>query len=139
MTLQWTEDLATGERIIDNHHKNIFKVANELQTAINEGKGEDAVGKIIQFLEYYVVEHFRAEEDFMTKYKYFHGYAVHKADHAQFIKDFAAFKNEFKTKGASSSLALEIQYWLFNWLTIHIRREDKKLGAFMLAKQKYTG
>ena len=139
MTLQWSEDLATGECVIDNHHKNIFRVANDLQVAINEGKGEEFVGKILQFLEYYVTEHFRAEEDFMSKYNYFHGYAAHKADHAQFMKDFNAFKNEFTTKGASSSLALQLQYWLFNWLTIHIGREDKKLGTFMLAKQKHKG
>lgn len=139
MTLQWSEDLATGECVIDNHHKNIFRVANDLQVAINEGKGEEFAGKILQFLEYYVTEHFRAEEDFMSKYNYFHGYAAHKADHAQFMKDFNAFKNEFTTKGASSSLALQLQYWLFNWLTIHIGREDKKLGAFMLAKQKHRG
>ena len=102
------------------------------------GKGEDAVGKIVQFLEYYVTEHFRAEEDFMTKYNYFQGYAAHKADHKQFLKDFTAFKNEFATKGASSSMALQLQYWLFNWLTIHIGREDKKFVAFMQAKQKHT-
>ena len=139
MTLQWSEDLATGECVIDNHHKNIFKVANDLQMAINEGKGEEFTGKILKFLEYYVTEHFRAEEDFMSKYNYFHGYAAHKADHAQFMKDFNAFKKEFATNGASASLALQLQYWLFNWLSIHIGREDKKLGAFMLSKQKHTG
>ena len=139
MAFQWTEDLATGDGVIDNHHKKIFQVANDMQAAINTGKGEASVGSILHFLEYYVVEHFRTEEDFMKKYNYVEGYAAHKADHKQFLKDFEAFKKEFAKNGAGASLALQIQYWLFNWLKIHIGREDKKLGAFMRAKQKHTG
>ena len=70
MALPWTEDLATGEYIIDNHHKNIFKVANDMEEAINEGKGDASIGMTLQFLECHVVKHFHTEEDFMKKYNY---------------------------------------------------------------------
>lgn len=136
MAFQWSEDLSTGAYIIDNHHKGIFKAVNSLLSAIEEGKGADEIGKVIEFLGYYVVEHFRAEERLMRKYNYYDGYLPHKTDHTQFVKDFAAFKKEFETNGATSRLVLQIQYWLYNWLMIHIGREDKKLGAFMKGRKK---
>ncbi len=130
MQMQWSEKLAVGVDVIDNQHKGIISRINNLLNAMSQGKGRDEVGNVLTFLADYVVKHFTAEEGLMKKYNY-DGYSEQQAEHAKFIKDFSLLKKEFETGGVTSTLVLQTQRQLCDWLTNHITNKDKQIGVFI--------
>ena len=72
----------TGIESIDNHHDELFQLTTWLDTAIQTNQ-ETELNKIISFLEHYVVDHFKEEEEIMQKADYL-GYSYHKSEHESF-------------------------------------------------------
>jgi len=130
MAMQWNENLSVGLDVIDNQHKGIISRINNLLNAMSQGKGRDEVGKVLTFLADYVVKHFTAEEGLMKKYN-FDGYPEQQAEHAKFIKDFSLLKKEFETGSVTTTLVLQTQRVLCDWLTNHITNKDKQIGVFI--------
>ena len=64
----WDKSLEIGNDEIDSQHKEIFKRVNKLLSAMADGSGKDTIGKLIEFLTEYVVNHFDAEERLMRKH-----------------------------------------------------------------------
>lgn len=133
MPIQWTPDLAVGVETIDNQHKELYKRINDLLEACRAGKGKETVGEVVAFLEAYVVEHFNAEESLMVRYSY-PGYVDHKSLHTQFVKDFAALKEQIKAEGATGHIVIQTNRVVVNWLNQHIRNVDTRLGEFLKTK-----
>lgn len=133
MAIEWTEDLATGVSEIDNQHKELFKRINNMLEACNQGRGKEEVGRVIKFLEDYVVTHFTTEESYMTKHGY-PEYPVHKAAHSLFIENFSGLKRKFETEGVGVHIVILTNSLVVDWLINHIRKVDKALGGFLKAK-----
>ena len=68
MKIKWTSDLSVDVKEIDGQHKELFKRINNLDTAMKKGRAKEEVLGLIEFLDEYVVIHFRTEELFMIKY-----------------------------------------------------------------------
>ncbi len=134
MALEWKQNLATGVEEIDNQHKELFGKVNNLLDACNQQKGKDEVGKVVKFLEDYVITHFGAEEKMMKKTAY-PGYSLHKQQHDQFIKDFLILKDNFEKEGATTHFVINVNHKVVDWLIKHVGNTDKALGAFLLAKK----
>src|SRR5512143_1625433 len=137
MAVEWTEELETGIPVIDAQHQEIFRRINSLLEACKEGKGKEAVGDVVSFLEDYVVEHFAAEENIQLHYQY-PDYRGHKQMHELFIKDIEALKKKFETEGASLTMVLETNRVAVDWLIKHIKKVDKALADHLRMKG-YTG
>ncbi len=134
MAIQWTEELAVGEQLIDTQHQEIFRRISTLLDACNKGKGKEAVGDVLNFLGNYVVEHFGAEEKLMQQYDY-PEYPQHKQMHEAFIKKFEELKEDYEKNGVALNLVIQTNRFVVGWLNDHIRNVDKKLGKF-IAEQK---
>jgi hemerythrin len=133
MAIQWTADLAVGIAALDDQHKELFKTVDKLLSAMKAGRGRDEIGNIIAFLENYTVKHFGNEEQAMKLYGY-PEFKDHKALHDQFIKEFEQLKKGFSSNGAGTSLAIQVQKQVVDWLKNHISKVDKALGGFMIAR-----
>lgn len=133
MPVQWTDDLSVGVLEIDNQHKELFSRVNGLLDAMGDGQGKQELENVIGFLAEYVVKHFAAEEEYMLRLNY-PNYEAHRGQHEAFVDDFAALKQQLETSGASTSLVIEANRRVVSWLTGHIRKTDKQLGAFMASK-----
>lgn len=135
MDLLWTSDLAIGVDTIDEQHRELLKRLNDLRSAINQGKGKEEIENTFTFLADYAIEHFSAEERYMTKYGY-PGYRSHKAEHESFIKNFLELRKKFtnleQQRGITSFLVIEMQRHLYDWLINHIGKVDKALGRYLL-------
>lgn len=127
---KWTPDLAVGVTAIDKQHQEIFKAIDDLMKACQEGKGREAVGKVIDFLGDYVVKHFGAEEKYMTQLKY-PGYKTHKQLHDGFIQSYSKLKEQFEKEGPGLKIVIQTNKVVVDWLENHIRHKDKELGAFL--------
>lgn len=135
MAIEWNDDLATGVDEIDNQHKELFKRINSLLDACTQGKGKGEVGKVLNFLEDYIVAHFNAEEAIQKKHSY-PEYEPHKALHDEFRKNFAELKKQFEKEGAGLPLVLRTNRTVVDWLINHIGRIDKALGAFLKLRKR---
>jgi len=130
MAIKWTDDLAVGITDIDSQHKELFAQINTLSIAMSQGKGKEEIGKIIAFLGDYTIKHFGNEERKMDA-KAYPKSAAHKAMHAAFITTFLKLKGDFEKTGATSSLVIDVNVKVVDWLKTHIAETDKQLGAFL--------
>ena len=133
MAIQWTEDLAVGVREIDEQHKELFRMINQMLEACNQGKGKSVLTELLGFLENYVVDHFGTEEKLMQQYDY-PDYLSHKDHHGQFIKSFKELKDEMEKTGPGTHIVIMTNRVVVGWLNSHIRNVDKLLGAFLKDK-----
>jgi hemerythrin len=133
MAIVWTHDLATQVEEIDNQHRELFRRINALLDGCKEGRGKEEVRNVIGFLEEYVVAHFGEEERYMEKYHYPER-RDHKAQHREFMENFAALKKQFDAEGPGVHIVISTNQIVVDWLQTHIRRRDKALGMFLQAR-----
>lgn len=126
MKYEVTEDLLTGNALIDSEHKELFAAVNKLMDACAQGKGRDQIQKTVQFLTDYVAKHFRDEEGLQTKSNY-PGYPAHKQFHDGYRRKLGEVSQELVREGASVK-ALGDLNGVVAILVSHIRTEDKRLA-----------
>ena len=132
--IQWSEQLRTGEPIVDQQHQQLIANVNALLDALAEGKGKAELDAILQFLERYVAEHFSYEEECMEKYRC----AVaekNKRAHQKFVQTFASLKDEYQRRGATLELAQRIYRQIGEWLVNHIGKIDTGLHQCLPKQQ----
>lgn len=125
--IEWDSSLSVNVSIIDNEHKKLISVMNELNDAMSEGKSKDVLGKILSDLAGYTVSHFKTEERYFSKYGYPEE-AGHKDEHDQFVQKVSDLKSKFD--GGRVFLSIEIMNFLRDWLKNHIQGSDKKYTEF---------
>lgn len=126
MKYELTEDLITGNALIDSEHRELFAAVNNLLDACAQGKGRDQIQKTVQFLGDYVAKHFRDEEGLQTKSNY-PGYPAHKQFHDGYRRKLAETTQVLMKEGASVK-ALGDLNGVVAILVSHIRTEDKRLA-----------
>ena len=134
MALQWIPSLAVGVTEIDRQHQELFRRVNHLYTAIHQGKGRSEVGKVIAFLEDYIHSHFDSEEKHMSRHGY-PDFPAHKKLHEAFKEDFSRFKASLDARGVTSSLVIQVNRRVSDWLVDHIGKVDRAFGEFLAAKR----
>lgn len=128
----WSEDYSVKVNGLDNQHKKLVGLINELHSAMKEGKSREVLGRIINELISYTKFHFTAEENLMLQNKY-PGYAKHKEEHEAFTKKVIEFEEKFKS--GSIVLSQEVILFLKDWLINHIQRTDKNYSPYLLNKE----
>jgi len=122
--IEWSKDLETGNELVDNQHKGLFNLLNDLSTSIYEKKSKKVLKESIEKLTLYVVEHFSAEESFMLKEKY-PAFAEHKKIHEDLFIETATIIEAYRNTD-DHRMAIPIVVFLTKWITNHIQKEDKK-------------
>ncbi len=125
--VQWSQDLSVNVAEIDAQHQQLVKMINNLDDAMRQGKGKEALGKIISGLVSYAATHFATEEKYFDKFNYPDA-APHKAEHSAFAKKATEFKTEFDA--GRLGLTIQVMQFLSNWLQNHIKCVDKKYSSF---------
>lgn len=136
--LRWTPALATGVEAIDAQHREIFDAVNALIDAIEEGRGAEAAGELLAFLEGYVTHHFALEELHMRRHAY-PGYPGHRKAHVEFSEDLALLGETLREAGAAPLAVREIRLHVCDWLVHHIGQVDRALGSWLLARWAEEG
>jgi hemerythrin len=125
--IEWSNDLSVGVTEIDSQHKHLIALINELNDAMKQGKGKDALGKTIGELFAYAGSHFATEEKYFSLFKYPET-TTHKMKHQEFVKKVSEFKDGYDQ--GRLILTLEVMNFLKDWLKGHIQVVDKKYGPF---------
>lgn len=129
--ITWSETLTVNIKEIDEQHKQLIAMVNELHSAMGSGKGKDVMGKTLGGLIDYTKTHFAFEEQLMNKYAY-PGYISHKADHDALTKQVAELYTKFQV--GKTLVTVEVMNFLKDWLTKHIQATDKKYSSYLNGK-----
>lgn len=121
--ITWTDELSVEIGEIDEQHKKLIGIINDLNNAMSKGKGKDAVEAILTDLADYTVEHFTREEGYFARFGY-PGSLTHKREHKEFVAKVNQFQSDYK--GGNVALSLEIMKFLKDWLQNHIMVSDKE-------------
>ncbi len=128
-------DLVSGIDFIDDQHRELFERVNHLQSiSLTSRSPENAAFKAkshLTFLRDYIVIHFHDEEEMMEREGYPH-LPLHKKSH----KKLCAWVEEMGEKFAAhptKDFLVEMNFAMVDWLTRHIKGEDKKFCTFMAA------
>jgi hemerythrin len=125
--VNWNPNLSVKVDEMDNQHKELVDLLNQLHDAMKTGKGKDVVAKILSALANYTKVHFGAEEQYMRSIAY-PELEIQKRAHKVFIDQIAEYETKLK---AGENLHLnQVLNFLWNWLSTHIQKEDKKYGEY---------
>lgn len=126
--LNWSENLAVGVKNIDSQHKEIFNRLNRLFDACSNNKAKQEVQHLVEFLEFYVSEHFKDEEELQRTSSY-PEYSAHINEHKKFMLDLESLKSKIETEQDKNHL-LELTELLTQWLVEHIGKVDKQFSLY---------
>jgi len=127
----WDDSYSVGQNTVDDQHKTLVSLINELHEAMTLGKSKQIMNKVLQNLLDYTVSHFSTEEKYMIKYNY-EWYLPHKSEHRKFIDQVANFQKGYNE--GKMVLSLDVMKFLKDWLVNHILKTDKELGVFLQDK-----
>ena len=129
--LVWSEDYATGIKDIDEDHKKLLNLINNLQAAVLCNTGETFERHNLNELVAYTEFHFQREEELMQKYEY-NNYEAHKGQHDQMILNVRKFLREYDERGREA--LRDIAAYLRLWLVQHINGTDQQYVPFFKDK-----
>ena len=121
---QWKGIYSVGERLLDDQHRYLFDLGNEIQMADSE-----RVKYYIMKLYQYATAHFDEEEKHMKAIGY-PNVGPHTELHNQLISNLNKFSAEFKSRSLS-----EFTTFLHTWLIRHVLLEDKKYFDYAQCRQ----
>lgn len=121
--IAWTDELSVEIEEIDEQHKKLVNMINDLSYAMSKGKGRDVIESILSGLTDYTLEHFSNEENYFKRFGY-SGSLKHKREHKDFVDKITQFQCDYKSEKVM--LSLEIMNFLKDWLQSHIKGSDKE-------------
>lgn len=130
--MEWDDKLSVGVKQIDDEHKVLIKLVNELHDAIRANHGKEVLGKTLEGLIAYTGSHFGHEEGEMKRTNY-PGAPAHFAEHAALVKKVLAIQEQYKA-GKVAVLGMETLAFLKDWLVKHIKGTDQALAAHLKAQ-----
>lgn len=126
--MEWKDDYSVGVNVIDQQHRKLVWLVNELYEAMRAGRASEAVGDVLKGLIQYTVVHFDTEEKYMQAHSYPYSLG-HKREHEDFKIRAQDFNRQFQN--GKLTVPLETSRFLKEWLDMHILGTDKRLGAFL--------
>ncbi|MBD5457660.1 MAG: bacteriohemerythrin [Lachnospiraceae bacterium] len=125
----FTDQYLTGITLIDDEHKELFRIIGEVQRVIMEEYLSDKYDEIVHLLEElkdYTKFHFADEEKYMQSIQY-EGLDAQKRAHDAFVARLEEMNFEHIDEHQQETLE-EMLEFLTEWLVNHIMNSDKKIG-----------
>ncbi|WP_420237331.1 bacteriohemerythrin [Telmatobacter bradus] len=129
--MEWNDRLSVGIMVLDEDHKKLVAMINELFDNIMAENSKEKLGAVLNKLIQYTVEHFKREEAFFARTNYPLA-AEHIKEHQKLTEQVLKVQSDFE-KNIDATLSLHVMNFLRQWLTKHIQGEDHKYTAHLNA------
>ncbi len=129
--IPWSTTLSVGITSIDEQHKVLVNLINELHAAMRQRRGANVLNDVLGRLKDYTVKHFKYEEKLFAQ----HGYPeaeAHAQIHSKLVEKVLDFAEDIRAGRATVSM--DLLRFLKSWLTDHIMGTDKKYGPFLTGR-----
>lgn len=123
--IPWREEFALGISEIDEQHKKILAIINNL-SEIFQGKKhheQEIINQIIQELDDYANYHFQAEEKYFDLFSYQDAEA-HIKIHNQYREKIVEWHQKYE-KENDPKIFFDVSEFLKNWWVWHINNTDR--------------
>jgi len=127
----WRDDLSVGIRSIDDDHKKLLGLINNLQTAIYYPTGEAFERQALEELLDYTKYHFEREEQLMAEHDY-PDFEEHREQHRAMIGKVNAYMAAYE-KDREGTIDAMTEF-LKTWLVKHIAGTDQHYSAYLRAR-----
>ncbi|HTY38736.1 MAG TPA: bacteriohemerythrin [Bacteroidota bacterium] len=129
--MTWNQEYSVGVRLLDQQHKRLFELLNELYEGLRQQRGMEVLGSVLFEMIKYTEIHFATEERLMQQHG-FAGLEAHKLEHLVLTKKVREFQAEFQSGKATTPI--NVLQFLRHWLENHILGTDKKYSSFFGTK-----
>lgn len=129
--MSWNTNLNTNIKIIDEQHRKLMNLINELHRAMALKKNNTVFNEILESMISYTKTHFNDEENLLNK----HGYPdelAHKEIHRALVSKVLTLQD--KLKSGEVMVSIDLMTFLKSWLVNHIMKEDKRYVPFLEGK-----
>ncbi len=129
---KWREDFSVNIKIIDDQHKELFRIGNALYDIVSIKDGIDRYDEILEALyslRDYAIYHFDYEEQMMKKNDY-PGYFEHKKQHDEFIRKVKSMDEESIDKDQIKA-SMDLIIFVANWIENHILKTDMEYKDYL--------
>ncbi len=129
--LEWKDEYCVGIDSIDQQHRKLVNLINQLQTAIDYSTGEEFEREALNELVDYTKTHFTYEEGLLKDNDY-PGYEPHKLQHEKMFKKVEEVLAEYE-QDQETAMSNAVEY-LKDWLISHINGTDKQYSSYLIGK-----
>ena len=126
--INWDEKFSVSNKTIDDQHKQLVKLINDLFDSMRSGKSKDILESLLKELVSYTVYHFTAEEKMLQDANY-PELAGHKKIHQTFVDKINEFKTDYDE--GNIYISLEMINYLKEWILEHILHQDKQYMTYI--------
>ena len=129
--MEWSQQYSINSDLVDNQHKKLIEIINDMHAAMSEGRGREVLGDVMNRVIEYTKYHFGTEEQLMKTYDY-PRYQEHWTEHQKLIKKAQDFND--RLLDGERMMSIEFLEFLRDWLISHIQVSDKKVGEFLSSR-----
>ncbi len=129
--VKWSNTLSVGIEEIDQQHKILVRLVNEMHEAIQHKEGSATAKPILDKLIQYTIIHFAVEESLMRIFHYAN-YEEHKKHHEELTRQVVDLRR--KVRSGEATISFQLMHFLQGWLTHHILQEDMQYSEFFLQR-----
>lgn len=124
----WTSALSTGVTSMDEEHRGLFMLVNELHEARTADISRADTARVISRLKEYATIHFMHEEALMDRMQF-----PDSEDHREMHRTFVQKVLDIEDRHAQGERALpaEILDFLKDWLVSHIAEQDMRYVGWL--------
>ncbi len=125
--IQWGPQYFIGINEIDDQHKVLVDLINEVYANFGKSGNKQKVSKVLHELVDYTIYHFGNEEQYFKKFGY-SDTENHLKQHTMFVDKIKKIAADFEAGDAS--ISIDLVDFLKDWLINHILKIDKKYVKF---------
>ena len=122
--MTWTDKLGVGVKVLDEDHKKLIDLLNQLDDGMKKGKGKETLGKVLDGLVKLHQVPLRPRRRIFAKTGY--PSATHKKEHDDLVKQVLELQARYRS--GELALSLATVEFVKNWLINHIQGATKNTG-----------
>jgi hemerythrin len=134
--ITWTNDMSVGIEELDDDHRKLIGIINQLHFGIKAGHERKILRAILNQLLDYAKIHFAREEALLSKAKSPDTLA-HKLEHDRFISEIETLQKKFDSTPVAT-LDLALMTFLRKWQATHVQSFDKQIALALAFKNTRT-
>lgn len=127
--LHWRESMSVGVEAVDNDHKHLIDLLNQMHFLVLAGDDRTSVGAVLDELVHYVEYHFDREEKLM-QFSDYPGLEEHRSCHQDLARRLLEYKKTFEDRPESFDAAAFYDF-LSDWLLVHVLEKDMKYKPYV--------
>jgi hemerythrin len=129
--IPWKKAYALGIPLIDEQHRKLLRLTNDLYMTCREGSTSagDGFKSAARAIAEYIKVHFKTEEKIMERIG-FPDLAGHRGEHREFVGKFIEEVRSFEE--GKPFVPYSFAVFLKQWILDHVAQTDRKMGRYLL-------